>query len=212
MLSCMVDGQAHDIMASEGERLGSVIGTLNSEVAKRGRFIAALKVNGEDCALDSENCADRTLAEIGRLDVTTESSVDLALETLAEGGNYLGELRSFLLQTADSYRAGDETKGKELFVELINGLEWFVKIALMAELHLQVDFAETFCAGRTLTESVERFNRILLEIIAAQEQRDWVLLTDLLEYELAPQLELWREIFAMLRSRGADPSGETLRA
>jgi hypothetical protein len=109
----------------------------------------------------------------------------------------------------ESYRDGDESKGGKLFVELVMGLEWFVKVTSAAETLLQVDFGDTRCAGRTLTETVESLNRVLLEIIVAQEQRDWVLLTDLLEYELAPQLELWQQIFSMLRLRGAANAGES---
>jgi hypothetical protein len=210
MLSCMVDGQAHEITVCESVVLADIIGTLNSELAKDGRFIASLMVDGEKVEAGSEGSTDRALAQVSRLDVTTESSENPAREVLAEGCGYLGELHLFLLQTTKLYRSGDETKGREHFMELINGLEWFVKITSTVERLLNIDFSGTICAGRTLTESVDSFNRILLEIIVAQEQRDVVRLTDLLEYELAPQLELWLEIFTMLRNR--DVKGESCRS
>jgi len=118
-------------------------------------------------------------------------------------------LRIFLLHAAKLYRSGEEAKGSEVFMELIQGLEWFVKITSTVGLMLKIDFSVTSCAGRTLAESVDSLNRILLEIILAQEQRDLVLLTDLLEYELAPQLILWLEIFTELRSMEADNIGES---
>jgi len=49
MLSCMVDGQTHDIMSGEGGgMLGDIFETLNGELAKNGRLIASIKVNGEE--------------------------------------------------------------------------------------------------------------------------------------------------------------------
>jgi hypothetical protein len=58
---------------------------------------------------------------------------------------------------------------------------------------------------------VDGLNGILMEIIGAQQHSDWVLLTDLLEYELAPQLELWQEIFTTLKQdRLTIGSGESL--
>jgi hypothetical protein len=84
-------------------------------------------------------------------------------------------------------------------MELIQGMEWFVRIASTIEAQLKIDFTVTRCAGRTLRESVDGLNGILMEIIGAQQHSDWVLLTDLLEYELAPQLELWQEIFTTLK-------------
>jgi hypothetical protein len=133
------------------------------------------------------------------------------LEVLGEGCTYLLELHRFLLQTAETYRVGDDRKGRELFMELIQGMEWFVKIASTIEAQLNIDFTVTRCAGRTLRESVDGLNGILMEIIGAQQHSDWVLLTDLLEYELAPQLELWLEIFTTLKQdRPTIGSGECL--
>jgi hypothetical protein len=172
MLSSIVDGQTHDMLASEGENM----------------------------------------ADISRLKVTTESTEHLTLEFLTDSCNYLCELRRFLLQTVELYRTGDETKGRELFMELIQGLEWLVKIASTTEQLLIIDVAGASCAGPTLTDSVDSLNRILLEIIVAQENQDWVLRTDLLEYELAPQLEQWIEIFTMLQHRDSDFIGECLRS
>ena len=153
------------------------------------------------------------LNDVSHMEVTTESAEAAehsVQELLTEGSSHVGKLCLILIQTTEFYRAGDETKGRELFMELIEGMEWFVKIASAAGQLLKIDFAETSCAGRTITESVDSLNGILLEIIVAQEQRDLILMTDLLEYELAPQLEHWMEIFTLLRQRDADNSGESL--
>ncbi len=195
MQNCTVERQSYDFMAGEGAGMDSVIGTLGGDAVTNGSIIDARKVNGEGMDVMSDGCADGALAVEG----TTESTEHSALDVLAEGCDYLVELHRFLLQTTEMYRAGDDTKGRELFMELIQGLEWFVKIASVIESQLNIDFSATNCAGRSINESVENLNGILLEIIVAQEQQDLVLLTDLLEYELAPQLELWLEIFTTLR-------------
>jgi hypothetical protein len=134
------------------------------------------------------------------LERATENS---DLEILREGSACPGELLHLLQQTAEFYRAGDLTRGSGLFLELIQGMERLVNIASVAEQRFK-----TACDDRTFADAADSINRILLEIIGAQEQRDWVLLTDLLEYELAPQLELWVEIFTTIRhNRERDISG-----
>jgi hypothetical protein len=145
-----------------------------------------------------------------QLEVTTELTELSVLELLTEGCSHLGKLNLSLSQATGFYRTGDETKGREFFLELIKGMEWFVKIVSALRLK-KIDFAETVCAGRTLVESVDVLNGILREILVAQEQGDWILLTDLLEYELVPQLELWLEIFSLLRRGNSDNLGEGLR-
>ena len=122
----------------------------------------------------------------------------------------LDDLNRVLLQTVELYRGGDSSKGLQFFMELIDGMERFVKVATTAEPLLKHDIAGTSCGGQTLAESVETLNGILLEMIVAQERRDWVLLTDLLEYELDPQLKLWLDIFTALRLANVEYLGENL--
>lgn len=169
-------------------------GTINDIEAGKGVFPAWHVIDAPSCEA----------ADIGGIEITADSPANLALDVLTEGGNYLAELRSFLQQVVEHYRGGDEAKGGERFMQLVSGLEWFVKVTSVVETLLKVDFAGTSCAGRTLAETIAAMNRILLEIVVSQEQRDWVLLADLLEYELATQLEQWQDIFAMLRQRVAD--------
>lgn len=154
------------------------------------------------CAMNSESRAERVSIDVSRLELSCASAKYSSGELLDEVCGCLGELHTVLLRSAKLYRAGDEIRAREPFMELIQGLEWFVTTATTAEQQLKIDFTGTSCAGQTLAESVEGLNRVLLEIVVAQEQRDWVLLSDLLEYELAPQLERWLEIFSMLRQRG----------
>ncbi len=185
MLNCMVDGQSQDVMVREGVGLGDVIGTMNSE----------------EIEVSSENCPGMALSDADKLESTTGSTELSAREILADACDFLSELHRFVLETAGLYRAGDEIKASEHFMELIQGMEWFVKVTASIEARLDIDFTSTLCAGQTLSDSVDGLNRILMDIIVAQEQRDMVLQTDLLEYELAPQLELWQDIYASLRQK-----------
>jgi len=159
-----------------------------------------------------ENCAGRVVADVSQFGVPSDSSEQSLGRLLDEVCCCLDELRIFLWRSAELYRAGDETKGREPFMELIQGLEGFVTTASTLERQLTIDFAGSGCAGQTLAESVDGFNRILREIVVAQEQRDWVLLSDLLEYELAPQLNLWLEHFSMLRQMDMNNPGDSLHS
>src|ERR1039457_3882774 len=153
--------------------------------------------------LQKDTVNDREL-ESSRTITLNENAV---LEVLSDGSNFIAELRSFISATVEFYRIGNEIKGGEHLLSLIEGLEWVVNLTDRIGTLLKVDFSGTCMDGRTLTESVESLNVLLLEIVTAQEQRDWVLLSDLLEYELEPQLGLWQEVFGMLRKRNCGNDG-----
>lgn len=110
-------------------------------------------------------------------------------ELLREGSSFLEELHRFILQTAELYRAGNEQEGSGSFIELTHGLEWFVTLTAAAQQ----------LPGFAPQPATTGLNDILMDMVAAQEQQDMVLLTDLLEYELAPQIRSWLETFTTLR-------------
>lgn len=120
------------------------------------------------------------------------------LGVLIEGSHTLGDVRGLLLLVAELYRSGDESRSRDKFIEMIVALERFVGIATLVERALSGDDVGIGHDGRTITLLVTRLNNILRDIVAAQIRRDNVLLADLLEYELAPSLDSWRELFHSL--------------
>lgn len=146
----------------------------------------------------------------GSLHASVEDSLPIhevenaAKDVLLAGQDYMVDLCKVVLKTADAFRSGQDNAGKEAFMEMLQGLEFFVTITNTLERVLGLDFEATFLAGKSLSVSVQELNSVLLEITKSQEMKDGVLLTDLLEYELVPQIELWRDIFIMLSQRGMD--------
>lgn len=123
-----------------------------------------------------------------------------AHELVQEGSIFLEELHRSILLTAELYRAGNEQEGNRHFIELTHGLEMFV--TLTAAARQCPDFSSM--SVEVIAPSITGLNDILMEIVASQEQQDFVLLTDLLEYELASQVKPWLETFTKLR----DNSGQ----
>ncbi len=116
-----------------------------------------------------------------------------AHELVQEGSVFLEELHRSILVTAGLYRAGNEQEGNGHFIELTHGLEMFVTLTAATRQLPEFGTMPVDAAG-----VAAGLNDILVEIVAAQEQQDMVLLTDLLEYELAPQVKPWLERFTTL--------------
>jgi hypothetical protein len=130
----------------------------------------------------------------------TDFKLEHVAEVLNDGRNFLAELNLFLLSNAGLFRRGQEFQAKESFVQSVEGLEFFVAfIDQMASIS-RLDLAVTTYEGKSIREAFNDLNQIFMEIIAAQEKSDWVLLADLVEYELAPQLQRWDGIIAMFGS------------
>jgi hypothetical protein len=199
MIHCMVDGREHAVPMGDTDELASVVDALNVELRKDGRFITNLMVDGRELDAETEWYRPRKLQGIRRIDVTTGLCAQLATDALNQCEGQLELLRGTMQQTVELFRSGNDQKGMKYFIELVTGLEWFVSMIGSVGDVAQIDFTTTLMEGSPLSAEVEALNRILLDIIGAQERRDWVLLGDLLEYELEPQMERWREMLDVLR-------------
>jgi hypothetical protein len=196
MLSCVIDGQLKDFKGYGAGNLGSLVNDMNRDLAVSGRFIASLRVNGEEIALIEEETG-RRLEGSDSIEITTESPVSLVGKILAEGENYIDGVRDFLIKVAGHFTSGSEC-ADAAFAEAVQGLQWFVQMTDFIECTLNLDFQKLSLNGRPVAEYVKNLNGILQEIVDAQEGSDPVLLADILEYDLVPHLEQWKEIYALI--------------
>jgi hypothetical protein len=195
MLSCVIDGQVKSFNLNGTDSLATMLEGLNSDLAKGGRFIASLLVNGEE-VVDSISEKSRRLDGIDSIVITTETPVCLVGKILDEGQNYIDGLRDCLMKVAGHFTSGSEC-ADDSFAEAVQGLQWFVQMTDFIECTLNLDFQKLLRNGRPVAEYVNSLNGILQEIVNAQEGFDPVLLADILEYDLVPHLEEWKEIYTM---------------
>jgi len=201
MQSCIVDGRAMDIKLSGVDCLAGVLESVNGELAKNGRFVAALRVNGREVA-DLARESNRPLDGIQSIEITTDSPVRLARDIVAEGRTYINGLQECLLRAAGRFTSGSESAGR-YFEEAVQGMQWLVQMIGFVEQNLQLDFRRLSLNGRPVVEYVQSLNAIFQDIVNSQERFDPVLLADILEYDLVPHLEEWKKIFALFEKESA---------
>jgi len=103
------------------------------------------------------------------------------MESLLE---YLPKMIQGVNSTVTHYQSAQESKANELMIDIIDGMKWLIDaVTLTASIQKEpID----------ITELHEHFN----EMISAFENTDYVLLGDILEYEILPILENWNEKLA----------------
>jgi hypothetical protein len=199
MLSCVIDGQAKAFALNGSDSLATMLNGLHGDLAKRGRFIASLLVNGEEVAGIEEETS-RRLEGIDSIEITTESPVRLVNNILGESRNFIEGLQNYLTQVAGHFTSGSEC-ADDSFAEGIQGLQWFVQMTDFIECTLGLDFRDLSLNNRPVAEYVKSLNSILREIVNAQEKSDPVLLADILVYDLVPHLEEWKEIYNLFEGQ-----------
>uniref|UniRef100_A0A831UJF9 Uncharacterized protein n=1 Tax=Geobacter metallireducens TaxID=28232 RepID=A0A831UJF9_GEOME len=125
----------------------------------------------------------------------------LIREVLADGRTHAVEMQRHALETAAAFRSGGERRALGHYIDFLNGFDSLVQALDYVGRALGIDFASTSLGDKSITRFAADLNILLAETMKAQERKDWVLLADLLEYELAPHLESWQQVFAVLGER-----------
>jgi hypothetical protein len=102
------------------------------------------------------------------------------------------------------FRRGDVAAGRLRLADLVGGIERVPAAARSAALAIDRQAGPGSPAAGTLASLVSDFDALVPDLFSAQERRDWVMLADLLQYELAPQLARWDGLHATLAT-GGDP-------
>lgn len=140
-----------------------------------------------------------TTNRAGCITAEDAAQTEMLLDVLQDGCSYLEDLGGFLSGTSSRFRIGEIQAANNSLAELISGLGLMLQTIDTVGVALGPDFAAALPGNESLESLMSNLNAVLREIVRAQERKDLVLLADLLEYELAPHLELWKGIFSALR-------------
>jgi hypothetical protein len=168
---------------------GQALEQAGAALFRQGLLVVGVQVDGRDVTgEDRAAWGDRT--DVAELALATQTPAGLLEASLRVSREWLPPLRTELVGCADHFRLGDDAQAIEALMRVVEGLRLlFVGVGQIQRL-LESQGLEG--AARVADFQAE-IPRLLDEIIAAQEGRDWILLADLLEYDVTEQLALWEE-------------------
>ncbi len=101
-----------------------------------------------------------------------------SIEALESAMNYLNEISNAIPDVINAYRIGELSKASNDMILLIDGLQWLNEVFYLTKDFHKIDAFE--------------IKEIYFEFIEALENEDSILLADLLEYELLPRIQIWK--------------------
>lgn len=193
--------QAEDISTDGIQSFGELMANVARRAEKDGARIIKVKLNGEDITgKDHSLLNPLPLIEVQDLEIQTGDPKVLARSSLYSLADFLEQLLKELQNTAELFRLGNQERSNQSFLRCLDGLQVFMHSLEHCRRLLGLSFELLFVPnsqGRneiTVAENRRRLFEVLDSMIEAQTNQDWILLADLLEYELIPTLEDWRYI------------------
>uniref|UniRef100_A0A7C5AL43 DUF8043 domain-containing protein n=1 Tax=Desulfobacca acetoxidans TaxID=60893 RepID=A0A7C5AL43_9BACT len=180
--------------------LEEALAELNDRFVPPGEQVFQIRVNGE---FFSERYPRESryvsLKEINTLEITTIPDTQMARVILAEAGVQAGVLCQAIAQSARLFRVASEEEANHYFAQVLEALRWLLLTGEHACRVLQVDLVKALPPnGEPESHYLKRMQDLLEEMGEIHEDLDYVLLADLMEYELLPMVREWQEVLENL--------------
>ena len=199
MGAILIDGQPVEFELPAGATVESAFEVVRNEILGQRRIVAEVSVDDVDVVWgDGSELWSIPFADSSVLSVHTDAALRMTSALLERAMEVLPELANRHRQAAEALRVGDIEGGINSTLEATPWWEEITAVCDNAGLLHGIDFAsdEWKPTGDTIASAVERLREQLGEFREAAEAQDYVLLADLLEYELAPMADEWQTICA----------------
>jgi len=176
---------------------------LHDRYVPPGQQVFQVRVNGE---FFSERYPRESkymeLKEITTLDLKTITDAEMAKVLLAETVPQAGVLCQAIEKSASLFRVAAEDEANHYFAQVLEALRWLLLTGGNACQVLQVDLREAISPkGGPESHYLQTMQNLLDEMLEIHEDQDYVLLADLMEYELLPMVREWQGILQKLAGR-----------
>jgi len=155
---------------------------LQSALKENNLVIMEAEVNGVKSSINLAEIAG--LNDIDTLSLVVGTPGQVITDGLETAVTYLPVLQSGLTDIAAFLQEGREGEGISKFLQVVPGLEWLGQILSGAELIL-----EDTTSKDSFKACAAGYGKKLEELLDGWQNRDYVLIADLLEYELAPFIQ-----------------------
>lgn len=117
---------------------------------------------------------------------------------------FVGELpvlNAEFRQTATLLQTGEELRGLQSFQEAVTKLQDLIAVLQDVQRLSGLDFNAERVDDKPLAHWVQDFLDTLKQVVDTFGNRDFVLLADLLEYEMVPRLERWQRVLQQVQTQ-----------
>ena len=182
----------------EGETVSAILDSMVQQTP--GSYIRRIWLDEQEFPSDDREALQKKPSDIDSLEVELANLKDLVATNLANALDYLKKLIPGFEQAADLFRTGNEQEANKYYLQILDGIDWFSQVVSVI---MSPDEGETKLPD-TDDESLEvrqkKLTDLMSQMLEANQNQDWVLLADILEYEMVTFYKDWEKILSKLEN------------
>jgi hypothetical protein len=198
MFRLYLDAKELILPANHWQTLSEVIEAVKSDHLQPRTLIQKLSVDGQNFFDLGPELLDQLLSDPNQLEtvrlieVFTSTPIRVANETVEGALAYLDKLIAGVKTIAEHLRMGNLEEAFKLYRPAIEGVCWTIELLSTLEKVFQLDYGSETFNGVSVRWHIQALVGNITRLVDAQEKNDWILMADVLEYELADAFAQWK--------------------
>jgi len=188
-----INGAEKEESSFQGETLKEVL----DEIVKshKDTYIRRVWLEGQEVSSSAQDTLMTSIASIELLELELANLKDLVATNLGNAKEYLEKLIPGFQKAADLFRLGNEQEAHKFYLQILDGIDWFSQVVQTIVVSREKDLE-----GEKLKDRQEKLTGLMTQMLEANQNKDWVLLADLLEYEMIPFYENWQAALSQMNT------------
>ena len=182
----------------EGETVSAILDSMVQQTP--GSYIRRIWLDDQEFPSDDREALQKKPSDIDSLEVELANLKDLVATNLANALDYLKKLIPGFEQAADLFRTGNEQEANKYYLQILDGIDWFSQVVsvIMSPDEGETELPDTY--DESLEVRQKKLTDLMSQMLEANQNQDWVLLADLLEYEMVPFYKDWEKFLSKLEN------------
>ena len=188
-----INGAETEESSFQGETLKEVL----DEIVKShsGTYIRRVWLDGQEVSSSAPDTLMSAVSSVELLELELADLKDLMANNLSNAKEYLEKLIPGFQKAADLFRMGNEQEAHKFYLQILDGIDWISQVVQTV-----VNSRNKELEGQDLKDRQEKLTGFMAQMLEANQNQDWVLLADLLEYEMIPFYENWQEALSKMEA------------
>lgn len=190
----VVDGRTSDLSVKNFSNLEDLLVNVMESDKMNQRIVTDVLVDDEAFSeIYPHQSEDIDTSDMNKVEIVTMDTRDMAVNITRELYKVITLMSRGGSQVAEYFRQADDAEALDMYQDLLEVTRDFMGMVGTLTNEFRISHSSR------MEKAVERLSELFSEMIEVQENEDWVLLSDLLEYEFLPLVENWKKIIAEIR-------------
>ncbi len=183
----IIDGNEQKLQFADFANLETLLEEAVKSDNLEKRVITDVLVNDEPFSeIYPHQAEDIEMEMVDKVEIISVAEEEMVKNILIEMQKVVTIMQSSSKRVAELFRQADDGEALEMYSDLLDVVRNFLDMT-----SLLYNRKETLFTQKD-TNTFEKFSELLNEILEVQDNQDWILMADLLEYEFNPLLQEWQ--------------------